>query len=664
MEDETVPHRGVRFSAPTSTSRIPESTEGSGSQPSNGVQRSLALNGPDETRMHISINSNSIASGAGSGSNGNGIMLSINPRQDTDGLIVDELEGEDEDGVMDDSGDASSIHSNTFTPWSSSTNSTRPRNGSGSSYVNAMGDTGRMSPETVQNSNRLQRPPAPIRTPSNTYAPVRHPMSLLNTSSRHRSASATRSRRDPNALYRSQEKAYVQRIRQDTHPDYFSPGSDLSFYRPESELEDESPSEVHFDNNDLYDGDSLLLYGQDDMEPSPEELKIPENRERLEWHTMLASVLMGDVVRQEKRRLIGSAEGTEDATMRAEVFLGIRAKVCGRSPAAQRRMIDDGRSKADTLIDEVTHFEIQGKDKTDKTPNEQVEDIITRWERCEQLWSTRAALIEAKPNCASPAFNASWDAIIAWNNITQLINTELKILQNWVGNEELDFQRTTIAANNEAAGIDRESSFLDRILKDDNLKSLTGKSNMLIALSSVIGKAKQTLITYAEAFEKRHLPPYVEELLVLIGFPTRLIEEVIGMRLQYAERMREPVSMVTDRLISQFQSVLQLAVKIKQEYTEISQPEAGWDLPPCMDENFEQVVLHGLKYYFKLIGWRIGSNRNTFKEAEILETEWHFSNQIGRYIEGGDTEVAEHFRFGKIILGELFIEILTCYLAL
>jgi mitogen-activated protein kinase kinase kinase len=117
--------------------------------------------------------------------------------------------------------------------------------------------------------------------------------------------------------------------------------------------------------------------------------------------------------------------------------------------------------------------------------------------------------------------------------------------------------------------------------------------------------------------------------------------------------MREPVSMMTDQLISQFQSVLQLAVKIKQEYTHISEPEPGWDLPPCMDENFEQVVLQGLKYYFKLIGWRIGSNRNTFKEAEILETEWNFSNEIGRYIEGGDIEVAEHFRFVDIHLRHL-----------
>jgi len=624
MEDESVPQRGVHF-APSNYPRMSDPNISS-VQASNGVR--ARTNSADETHM---LNSGALGD------------------HDDDPEIADgDVEEDEEDidrSITNGSGVLELRGNNTFSSWNS--NSTRPRKGSGSSYPTAIETSGRLSPEGVQTIPRLQRPAPPVRTPSSTYAPVRHPIS-----SRPRDPSTSRpTRRDPSALYRSQEGAYVRRLRQGTDGDYFNSTSN-SFYQ-ESELEDESPStDGHFDNNDLYDNDNFL-YGQDDMEPSAEELKNPENRERLEWHSMLASVLMGDVVKQEKKRLTGPTEGKEIATMKTELFLGIRARVCGRSIAAQRRMVDDGQSKTDRLIDEIIHFEIQGKDKTSKTPREQVQDILLRWERCEQLWPTRGAMMEAKPNSASAAFNASWDALVAWNNTTELINTELKILQNWVGNEDLDFQRTTIAANNEAAGIDREASFLDRILKDDNLKSLTGESNMLSGLKSVIAKAKTTLIEYAEAFEKRHLPPYVEELLVLIGFPTRLIEEVIGMRLQYAERMREPVSMMTDQLISQFQSVLQLAVKIKQEYTHISEPEPGWDLPPCMDENFEQVVLQGLKYYFKLIGWRIGSNRNTFKEAEILETEWNFSNEIGRYIEGGDIEVAEHFRFVDIHLRHL-----------
>lgn len=587
----------------------------------------------------------------------------IRSTPDTD----DEDEGDEADD--EDSRGESGLLDASYSSWNQSSSTITPR---GSIYPTT--DTvDRRSPDIpVSPPARPHRPAAPLRTPSSTYAPIRTPAPLLYPQINNNN----RPIKIPTSTFRAQEDLYVQRLRQGVERDYFSSAMNLSsLYQEGSELEDESPSaDAQYDHpENLAREDAPGEY----PEPSEEDLLIPANLERLEWHSMLARVLMGDVVKQEKKRLIGSTEEKSDSAtvrsdflkkvigsddekyenvlVRPELFVGIRARVCGRSLAEQRRMIDDGRSKSDALIDEVVHFEIQGKDKTLKTPREQVQDILARWEQCEQLWPTQMAMVEAKKGGDSTtfkpnweAFNTSWEALVAWNNITELINTELKILQNWVGNEDLDFQRTTIDASNEAAGIEREESFLDRIVKDDNLRSLTGgDSNMLMGLSAVIYKAKSTLIEYAEAFEKRHLPPYIEELLVLIGFPTRLIEEVIGMRLQYASKMREPVSMMTDQLMLQFRSVLELAVKIKQEYTDIAEPENGWDPPPCMDENFDQVALAGLKYYFKLIGWRISSNKNTFKEAEILETEWEFSNNIGRYIEGGDIEVAEHFRFVK-----------------
>ena len=42
-------------------------------------------------------------------------------------------------------------------------------------------------------------------------------------------------------------------------------------------------------------------------------------------------------------------------------------------------------------------------------------------------------------------------------------------------------------------------------------------------------------------------------------------------------------------------------------------------------------------------GWKLGGNKNARKEAEVLEQEWKFSNEIGRHLVGGDVEVAEQF---------------------
>ncbi|KAH7330384.1 BOS4, mitogen-activated protein kinase [Rhexocercosporidium sp. MPI-PUGE-AT-0058] len=492
-------------------------------------------------------------------------------------------------------------------------------------------------------TNRPQRPTAPARTPSSTYAPARRPQPpYISIADRNRSMSTSRFRQDPNASYRAQEKAYVQRLREDQPMEYFEPYTPSIGYG--SDTEDESPSEPHFDG-DAYDQETLLFYGNESMQPTAEDLQDPTNRERLEWHGMLASVLTGDVVRQEKKRLIGASD-KQEANLNTEIWLGIRSKNCGRTLAAQRRMIEDTRATLDTLLDEIIRFQVQGESEAGKPPIDQVRDVVAKIEKCESLYPSRLALELANKLAASPQFHATCDAVISWHNTTELINTELGILQNWVGNAELDFNRAKERSPS-GHGLSDESSFIDRLLKEDGLRSLQGDKSIIIGVSEVIMKAKRTLIQNSEGFAKRHLPPYIEELLTLINFPSRLIEEIIKVRLQFARKMKDSAqqnSMMQEQMISQFQILLKLAIRIKQEYLTISQPEPGWDLPPCIDdESFDQIVLDALKLYFKMLNWKLGGNKNTFKEAEVLEQEWEFSNEIGRHLQGGDVEVAEQF---------------------
>ena len=495
-------------------------------------------------------------------------------------------------------------------------------------------------------SPRPQRPSAPARTPSSTYNPPRKPSNYMPLhASRQRSYSSSR-RRDPNAQYRAQEKAYIQQLRQDPNNDYYDETYTPSLaYSTDSEPEEESPSsEVHFDN-DNYDQDTQLFYNNDDLQPSLEELQVPENRERLEWHSMLASVLKGDVVKQEKQRLIGTIEQKGEKALSNEIWIGVRSKVCGRSLAAQKRMVEEGRASLNPEIESIISFQIKGEAEVGKPAAGQVEDVVRRIERCESLYPTRGALLEAHSRANSKEFQNSCEAVIAWHNTTELINTELAILQGWVGNEELDFAKTKSGSPSGAVLTDN-ASFLERIHKDDGLKSLHGDHSMLLGVTEVIRKAKVTLIENAAAFAQKHLPPYIEELLTLINFPSRLIQEIIRMRLNYARKMKDPTqlsAMMAEQVISQFQILLKLAVRIKQEYIVVSQPEPGWELPPCIDDNFDLVVLDALKFYFKMLNSKLVGNKNTFKEAEILEQEWEFSNSIGRFLDGGDVEVAEQF---------------------
>jgi mitogen-activated protein kinase kinase kinase len=438
----------------------------------------------------------------------------------------------------------------------------------------------------------------------------------------------------------------VQRLRANPQTWYQQFGDTQGMNNIDSDLEEPSPSsEVPFED-DQYDPDIQLFLAENDNQPTIEELKNPKNQERLEWHSMLASVLKGDVVKQEKQRLIGATESRRSITINSEIWLGVRAKTCGRSIMIQRKLIEDARAGLGPIIEDIINFEIKGEKEIGKPPVAQVEDVVSKIGKCESLYPTRKEMEAANPRAASEEFQESCDAVIAWHNTTLLINTELGVLQSWVGNDELDFTKPRVKS---AAGADLsdEGSFLDRIMKEDGLKTLQGKHNMIYGIGEVIHKAKSTLIENAEAFSKRHLPPYIEELLTLINFPSRLIQEIIRVRLSYAKKMKDPAQqspILVDQMISQFQILMNVAVDIKQRYLFISKPEPGWDLPPCIDEQFDAVVVDAMKYYFRLLNWKLNANKNTFKEAEILEQEWGFSNEIGRQLEGGDIEVAEQFR--------------------
>ncbi|KAJ5082663.1 hypothetical protein N7532_011706 [Penicillium argentinense] len=533
-------------------------------------------------------------------------------------------------------------HTSSLSSWSS-TPTTRPRGSSvGASTVLEKPDTHAMAGDL-----RPQRPSGPARTPSNTYAPQRRPPQYISLQNdRQRSSSSKRNtRRDPNAQYRAQEKAYVQRIRANPQAwhHHFSDAQSPNMMVADADLEDPSPSSEAPYEDDPYDPDTQLFLPDDNL-PSMEELKHPKNQERLEWHSMLASVLKGDVVRQEKQRLIGSTESQRSAALSHALWLGVRSRTCGRSIPLQWKLIEDARSHIAPLVEDIINFQIKGEAEIGKPPRQQVEDVVEKVETCEVLYSTSKELETANPRAASEEFYSSRAAIFAWHNITALINTQLAVLQSWVGNDALDF--TAAREKSDKSELSDDSSFLDRIMKEDGLKTLQGNHSMLNGIGAVIEKAKSTLIENSEAFAARHLPPYIEELLTLINFPSRLIQEIIRVRLSYAKNMKDPAQqspILVDQMISQFQILMRVAVQIKQTYLAISRPEPGWDLPPCVDENFDSVVLDAMKYYFRLLNWKLNANKNTFKEAEILEQEWGYSYEIGRELDGGDIEVAEQF---------------------
>ncbi|KAI6340099.1 hypothetical protein MCOR30_002597 [Pyricularia oryzae] len=510
-----------------------------------------------------------------------------------------------------------------------------------------------------------QRPMGPARTPSNTYQPPRKPTAQQTPSYLHTSTSDLRNGSRMRNGYGQQEKEYVRSLRaQHYGGDYFvsySNGSQLGASSgdgyPDSDSEGETPSsEAPYD--DAYDQNVIMIDGNEDTAPSEEELKDPASRERLEWHGMLEAVLTGDVVRQEKKRLIaGTGEDLGKLQRGAELWMGIRARVCGRHLSVQRRMVEETRATLARMIDEVIDFSVKGESTAGKSAAEQIAEVLEKIDKIEGQYPTRNALLAVHTSANTERFQEACDAVYTWTNINYLINTELTILRNWVGNHELDFTRAREKSPNGHHGLSDESSFMDRLMKEEGLKSLhdheedegdrkSRRNGMLHRVGKTIEKAKEALVEQHQVFKKRQMSLDMDELLMLLGFPARLIEEIIKVRLAYTKRMKESAQqnpMMQDNMIAQFQTLLKLAIRIKQEAVKLSEPQPGWELPPCIDESFDQVVLDALKYYFKMLNWKLGGNKNTFKEAELLFQEWGFANEIASHLYRGDIEVAEQF---------------------
>ncbi|KAK9247683.1 hypothetical protein V1506DRAFT_531115 [Lipomyces tetrasporus] len=534
--------------------------------------------------------------------------------------------------------------------------------------------------QQIQSATALQRPQA-TRVPSSTYAPLRRPQLVNETPRKNRSSSSNRvsirkqqqqkekqynlqdqGSHAPRATddFEAQQKFYLKKMRDDLDDEYYTRGITQQY---DSDADDDStvidyPVRADF-QTDILDSDFVPSISAN-LGSSKDELENPKNRERLEWQAMLSAVLTGEVVKSEKRKL-QTGQSTGKSSPETELWLEIRAKVCGRSLALQRKILEDSRKDVDHVIDELMNFQIQGKDECPYPPDEQIKNTLRKIEKCESLWRCTSAMRNDKPVTANVEFQSRCEALISWVTISESIHSQVESLKKWIGNDDLDLTRTPDKTDNTAT-MSEPISFIERIFKESDIAKIF-EAKILATLGPLIAKAKQTTIEQGRLFAQMHLPSYLEELLILLNFPTRLIQEIIRTRLVFARKLMNPTMMMIDQMIDVFKVSIQLAVDIKKDYFELSAPEQGWELPTVIDENFDYIFLDGLSFYLellhrKLLGGAKGRRYfKAFREAEFVEGEWNYLKDVGRFVEGADLEIAEQF---SLLTGKL-LQRLTSY---
>ncbi|KXS17866.1 hypothetical protein M427DRAFT_121535 [Gonapodya prolifera JEL478] len=410
---------------------------------------------------------------------------------------------------------------------------------------------------------------------------------------------------------------------------------------------------------------------------APSTVQKPTPQERLEWQSMLTSVLTGEVIRSEKDRfnpqapthrpppvppppaeplfpflpppvppavansleahsmLPPQAKRNYHADQRTAIWFGVRAKVRDRTETEERWWVEQARrSVVPGAVKNVLEFEV--KDEEDdgggRSPYQQVVDVLTLVDLAESLFPTRRHLIAYYPDFASLQFTYNVDALVSWLAVTRSLKTQVHVLRSWTNSETI---------------LSADRVFIERILKESGVKGTFEKRIMTI-LSGLVRRAKDAMVSNAQAFSKMKLPVNMDDLSQLAAFPGSLMEEILRVRLEYAEVLMRPRdgSSAIGEVIEDFGITLGFTARIKRETLFINAPAPGWHITSSLSSTYDTTFLSSLRFYFRLLGNRLklSTEGAFFKEVEALEGEYDFiTGVVAPWCKGADVEAAEEF---------------------
>lgn len=420
----------------------------------------------------------------------------------------------------------------------------------------------------------------------------------------------------------------------------------------------------------LVEGMEALGIGADDTV----EAETPEDMQRLEWQTMLASVLGGEVLRSEKTRIGRALESYEEQRInRLDLWQELRAFKRGRTIEQEKAHLEERRRRVvGPLIEELQNWRYADPETEDGLQSDQtleamkqVASLLRRWDAAETLYPHSRGMRQDYPECGSEEFVRRLDTLTSWYAIVTSVRHSIQILKQMSGSETLDIThpmhnpfhlvngteprpsqpRTPDASQQPPPPPQDGGTFIERILKEDSLQR-TFERGALIYLHAHVENARTMHLDFSDTLNELNLPAFTQDLIKIIRYPTRLMEEVLRVRLSIAQQVLEPSMLSVDQMLDDFRLAIGLACTLKSDYEQLMRPdpEGRWNLPPCIAPSYEETLLAALRFFFKLIHSKLKSSHQGiyFKETELLEAQWNIMEEVAEATEGGALLVAEH----------------------
>ncbi|KXN81125.1 MAP kinase kinase kinase wis4 [Leucoagaricus sp. SymC.cos] len=399
------------------------------------------------------------------------------------------------------------------------------------------------------------------------------------------------------------------------------------------------------------------------VEAEPPQAASEQESERLEWQTMLASVLAGEVLKSEKTRIAVALEsqGDEHQNAHLNIWLGIRARFHARSVEEEKRRLEEKRIRTvDPIIEDILKFRVTGTEvNTDRTTQalKQVNALLRRLEVAQSLYPNLKAFYLDKPVASEAQFQARCDTLNTWSTLMSTLRHQFEVLRRWTGSATLDVTQPNTSSEvpigaslhqNSCNGSPTPtldgSSFVERLLKEESMQR-TFEKGFLVTVHSFIDSVRKAQVRLAKHFKEMNLPAFENDLVPLISFPTKLAQASLRYRLDYVDKLNDPDVLIVDQMTDGLKISIGLACTLKRQYEAFLNPDpsGNWSIPSCISDDYDATILEALSAFFKLMHWKLKSGSKTiyFKETDILEAQWATFNDVSLSTAGGSRLVAE-----------------------
>ncbi|RPD63260.1 kinase [Lentinus tigrinus ALCF2SS1-6] len=395
------------------------------------------------------------------------------------------------------------------------------------------------------------------------------------------------------------------------------------------------------------------------LDTEPIEPQTLEDRERLEWQTMLASVLAGDVLKSENTRIAVALNSSseEENNPRAGIWLGIRARFHGRSVEEERRKLEERRLRTvDSVIREIMNFRVQdpppgSPDNRETYALQQVNAVLRRLEIAHSLYPSLRAFYVDYPAATDVEFQSRCDTLNTWSTVITSLRQLLGTLRKWTGSESMNVTQPSPTSHPSTPGgpygdaaPGSGTTFVERLLKEEGVQRQFEKGSMT-TIHALVGTTRDAHVNLAPMFRKMNLPSFEQELVPLVSFLTDLAQAVLRVRLAYAQKLKNPDVLIIEQMTDDLKVKIGFACTLKRQYEAFLIPDPGgnWKLPPCISADYDSTILEALTFFFKLIHWKLksGAKGIHFKETDIIETQWATFSDVSLTIPGGASLVAE-----------------------